>query len=312
MIQQLFKSLILMALPILELVGLRYCLHHILGLRIGFPGFTDFELILPAPLGFFAFVLALEKAKKLDLKLQPLALVVNLVALSAFIGVNLIQGPTALWLTLLLITIISAFSVWVRPQDIYKNPNIWALGPSLLMVFSLVLYMKYGESLWLSTVSYLEGLLKTVLAGLGNDLIEVSSYRQRMRIHHPVVTIYLGQGCGGFDGILFFLAAFSIFAPLNWELFRARNWFLACFSGVILFIGLNAIRILSLFSLGVVAGRWWGREAALKVIMGVFHTHLGYLLYAFGIVLFFRTLVMVSERRKTPQEKAIFSKQIFS
>ncbi|MFM8270009.1 MAG: hypothetical protein ACKN9V_07450, partial [Pseudomonadota bacterium] len=93
---------------------------------------------------------------------------------------------------------------------------------------------------------------------------------------------------------------FSIFAPLNWELLRARTWFLTCFSGVLFFIGLNAIRIVSLFSLGVVVGSWWGREAALKMIMGVFHTHMGYLLYALGLGLFFRTIVMIAEKKKAP------------
>jgi hypothetical protein len=298
----LFKSLILMALPIIELVGLRLYFHHFLGLRFGFPGFTDFELILPAPLGFFAFVLALEKAKKLDLKFQPLALVLNLLVVAGFVGVTLGQGLTMLWAMLLLATIVSAFCVWIRPKDIYKNPNVWALGPSLIMVFSLVLYMKYGEALWISMVSYLEGLIKGILAIMGNDLIEVSAFKNRMRIHHPVITVYLGQGCGGFDGLLFFLAVFCIFAPLNWELFKPLTWLKNCVLGLLFFLILNAIRIVSLFSLGVISGQWWGRDFALKVILGIFHAHLGYLLYAFGIGIFFNTLVVVSERRKAKQK----------
>jgi len=292
-----FKSLIMMAIPLIELVCLRLYFHHGLGLRFGFPGFTDFELLLPAPLGFFAFVLALEKAKRLNLKFQPIALLINSVAILGFVAVSLEQGLSLLWLALLLTTILSAFCVWIRPKDIYQNPNVWALGPSLLMVFSLVLYMKYGEALWISAVSYLEGLVKSVLAIMGNDLIEVSAFKNRMRIHHPVVTVYLGQGCGGFDGLLFFLAAFSIFAPLNWELFKPWTWFKNCVLGLLFFLFLNAIRIVSLFSVGVIAGQWWGRDFALKVIMGVFHAHLGYLLYAFGIGTFFNALVAVSQRR---------------
>ncbi|NBX76859.1 MAG: hypothetical protein EBQ92_09915 [Proteobacteria bacterium] len=298
----LVKALIMMALPVIELVGLRLYFHQVLGLKLGFPGFTDFELILPAPLGFFALLLALEKAKKLDLKFQPLALILNLISVSCFVAVTLSQGLSILWLALLLTTIVSAFCVCIRPKDVYQNPNVWALGPSLIMVFSLVLYMKYGESLWLSTVSYLEGLIKGVLALMGNDLVEVSAFRNRMRIHHPVITVYLGQGCGGFDGLLFFLAAFSIFAPLNWELFKPLTWFKNCVLGLFFFLILNAIRIVSLFSLGVIAGQWWGRDFALKVIMGVFHTHMGYLLYAFGIGLFFNTLIVASQRRKASQK----------
>jgi hypothetical protein len=72
--------------------------------------------------------------------------------------------------------------------------------------------------------------------------------------------------------------------------------------GLLFFLILNAIRIVSLFSLGVIAGQWWGRDFALKVILGVFHAHLGYLLYAFGIGIFFNTLVVVSERRKAERK----------
>lgn len=294
----LFKTLILLAAPITELVGLRYLLHSVLGLRFGFPGFTDYELILPAPLGFFAFMLALEKAKKLDLKFQPTAFGLNLLAVSAFIWVSANQEMSFLWVALLVALIATAFGIWVRPKDIYKNPNVWAICPSLIMVFSLVFYMKYGESIWRTTIYYVEGLIKLILGIMGNDLIEVSAYRSRMRIHHPVITVYLGQGCGGFDGLLFFLAGFSIFAPLNWGLFKLGAWVKNCFLGLLFFLILNAIRIVSLFSLGVIAGQWWGREAALKVIMGVFHTHLGYLLYALGMFIFCHTLVAVVEKRK--------------
>jgi len=299
-----------MLLPVIELGFLRYYLHSVLELRIGFPGFTDYELLLPAPLGFFAFIWALEEGNSLKLRFSTPFLLANILFTGAFLALNhysvdlLISLGRAYWwawTSLLLLTAGSGFGVLLSPKQLFSNPHKWALIPSLVMVFSLVAYMKYGAALWSVAVVWLHKAASSVLALVGNDVISLQYNSRVMRIHHPILTVYLGQGCGGFDGYLFFLSAFMIFAPIRWAMLKRRSWILFGVLGVMLFAFLNGVRVVALFSLAVIAGQQWGREAAYQVVMGVFHTHLGYLLYATGIYAYFQTINWVADWKAKSQ-----------
>lgn len=310
------KAVWLMLLPVAELFFLRHCLHSLMGLRIGFPGFTDYELFLPAPLGFFAFIWALEEGQPLRMRFSKGLLLMNLLVMGMFLGLNhyseillLSWGGNywAAWLGLLTAIIGSGFGVWLAPKQVFSNPHKWALIPSLVMVFSLVGYMKYGSEIWSEAVIGLQKVSQWVLALVGNDTIVLSSNARVMRIHHPILTVYLGQGCGGFDGFLFFLAAFTIFAPIRWAMLSLRSWIFFGAGGLVLFAFLNGLRVVTLFSLAVIAGQTWGQETGFRVVLGIFHTHLGYLLYAGGLYAYFNGIIWIAELKKKPQSLEGFS-----
>lgn len=307
--KSLLKALLILALPLAEILALRLYLHQGLGLRIGFPGFTEYELLFPAPLGFFAFIIALEQAEKLKLAFQSRMLGLHSVLLIGFLFLNQFYQAAAeslgaflpaAWWGLFIALVGSAFFVWVQPKRVFANPHFWAIGPSLVMVFSLVLYMKFGAPLWAFALKKMEWAIRGVLSLSGNEVIQVTAMRKYLRVHHPLQTVFVGQGCGGFDGILFFLCAFSIFAPINWGLLKKRTWFITLVTGVGFFLTLNILRILSLFTLAIVAIRALGKEAGWNLALGIFHTHAGYLLYAVGVVLFFNTIKAIAQ---TQQEK---------
>jgi exosortase/archaeosortase family protein len=310
------KTILFLLLPVAELVCLRLYLHQGLGLRIGFPGFTDYELIFPAPLGFLAFVMALEQAEKIKIEFQSRILAIHSVLLLAFILVNQFYESgfssfgglwSVAWWTLLISLVLSAFFVWTSPKRILTNPHFWSIGPSLLMVFSLVLYMKFGAPLWEVAVKKLEWAFRTVLHFSGNEIIKVSAMRKYLRLHHPLQTVFVGQGCGGFDGILFFCSAFSIFAPLNWALLKKRTWFFALLTGVGFFTVLNLLRVLSIFTLAILANQLLGKEMGRSLVLGMFHTHAGYLIYAFGVILFFSTIKAIAATQRKDKRKKITS-----
>ena len=300
-----FKAVAVMALPILELVALRHYFHDVLQLRIGFPGFTDYELFLPAPLGFLAFFVSLETAQITQLRFQKLWFGIHSIVFSLFILATQSGISFEFWSLGLILTTLTAFLIFWNPKEIVKNPNFWAIGPSCLMVFSVVLYMKYGSQVWHFAIHHFEGLLKGLLAVTGNEIIKVSVVREQLHIYHPLVRLRLGQGCGGFDGILFFLAAFSIFAPLNWRCFSWKSWLGFAFLGAGLFLLLNILRILILFSVGVWGSLLMGQEAGISLMIGFFHVHLGYLLYAAGMCLYFKTLSEIAQKRKLPIKKEV-------
>lgn len=302
----ILKALILMALPVLELVGLRLYLHQILELRFGFPGFTDYELFLPAPLGFIAFILALDRGSKIFLGVEWKNIKVHFVILSAFIFLSQIQSIHHVfsesvfqiaWLGLLAATVISAFCVWINPREITKNPNFWSIGPSLLMVFSCVLYMKFGKYIWEEMVKVLGASTNAVLAMTGNEVVTTVVTPTTLIVKHPLTGIHVGHGCGGFDSLLFFFSAFSVFAPMNWEMMKARNWFLSLIVGCFFFLGLNAVRLIGMFAVGVVATSLYGKEFGNNVILGIFHVHAGYIIYTLGVIVYLQALTALSSRR---------------
>lgn len=299
----LIKVFLILSIPIFELLFLRLFLHIGLGLRLGFPGFTDYELLFPAPLGFLAFIMALEQEERISLSFQPLYALLNLCFVALFLALNflisLYDFPMSAsfyvsWWSLLILVVASGFFIYLDPQAIFKNPGFWTIIPSLVMVFAVVIYFKWGGNLWGEGIKNLGWLLKSSLGLFGADSIGVHWGRRFIQLRHPILVVHVGQGCAGFDGVLFFLAAFSIFSTLKRKILSAHNWVLACILGIFWFIALNVFRIIFLFSLGIVSMKIWGSSLGHSLVMGYFHTHSGYILYAFGLYTYFSGLIFLS------------------
>lgn len=312
----LFKAFKLLSLPILELVFLRLFLKHVLSLRLGFPGFTDNELFLPAPLGFFAFFLALENGgsplsflfsrKKL---LLHFCFLILFLGLSAFLKMSFSTTAVVAWWGLLGLVILSAFLLFIDTKALLKNKALWSLFPSLLMVFSLVIFFKWGGALFENTIFIWAKSLKAVFSFLGIDTVKVYTFSKLVQINHPLWAIHIGRGCSGFDGILFFVGAFGIFCPLFYHHFKASTWGIFLGLGVFLFSFLNFFRIVFLFSLGLFFMQFFPKEEAIKLTLTLFHAHLGYLLYAMGAFSYFKLILFLSScsfaaRTTLPQLKS--------
>ena len=309
----LFKAFKLLSFPLLELVFLRLFLKHVLSLRLGFPGFTDYELFLPAPLGFFAFFLALEKGgsplsflfsrKKL---LLHVCFLILFLGLSAFLKISFSTTGVVAWWGLLGLVILSAFLLFIDTKALLKNQAFWSLLPSLLMVFSLVIFLKWGGALFENTIFIWAKFLKAVFSFLGIDTVKVYAFSKLVQINHPQWAVHIGRGCSGFDGILFFVGAFGIFCPLFYHHFKASTWGLFLGLGVFLFSFLNFLRIVFLFSLGLFFMQFFPKEDAIKLTLTLFHAHLGYLLYAMGAFSYFKLILAFSSfaaRPPLPQSK---------
>jgi len=303
----LFKAFKLLSFPLLELVFLRLFLKHVLSLRLGFPGFTDYELFLPAPLGFFAFFLALEKGgsplsflfsrKKL---LLHVCFLILFLGLSAFLKISFSTTGVVAWWGLLGLVILSAFLLFIDTKALLKNQAFWSLLPSLLMVFSLVIFLKWGGALFENTIFIWAKFLKAVFSFLGIDTVKVYAFSKLVQINHPQWAVHIGRGCSGFDGILFFVGAFGIFCPLFYHHFKASTWGLFLGLGVFLFSFLNFLRIVFLFSLGLFFMQFFPKEDAIKLTLTLFHAHLGYFLYALGAFSYFKLILAFSSFAARP------------
>ena len=302
----LFKAFKLLSLPVLELVFLRFFLKHTLSLRLGFPGFTDYELFLPAPLGFLAFFFALQKEKPISFLFSQKKLFLHLgflilfLGLSTFLKANFSSGSVLLWWVLLALVITSAFLLFVDVKALLRNKALWSLFPSLLMVFSMVIFFKWGGNLFENSIFLWGNSLKAVFSFLGIETVKVYSFSKLVQINHPQWAIHIGRGCSGFDGILFYLGAFGIFCPLFFKMFKASTWGLFLLLGVFLFGVLNFFRIVLLFCLGLFLMHFFAKEEAIKLTLTLFHAHLGYLLYALGAYSYFKLILSLSSSFATP------------
>lgn len=297
------KSIVWMSFPILELVLLRWFQHAFLKLKLGFPGFTDYELLLPAPLTGIAFTLALEQAAPLKFTWSWRRAGLHGFCLVAFLWITIFYpslepklGPQLLtvWWSGLFLVVLSAFGLFVSLGSVLKNPNRWAIIPCGLMVFSLVLNLKFGGGLWTYLLSPLEEMVKHFLMWAGLDQILVMALKKKfLWVQHPQLAILIGQGCSGLDGILFYISAFVLFSCLNWSRFSAQGWMLSFAYGVLFFVLLNVLRIIFLFVAGIFCVRYLGLERGLSWVSGIFHVHAGYLIYGFGLAIYFQSLMAI-------------------
>ncbi|NBV50603.1 hypothetical protein EBR78_05215 [bacterium] len=297
------KSMAWMSFPIFELVLLRWFQHAFLKLKLGFPGFTDYELLLPAPLAWIAFTLALEQAIPIKFTWSWRRTFLHGFFLGAFLLVNIFYPSLepklglhtlTVWWSVLLLVVLSAFGLFVSLGEVFKNPNRWAIIPCAIMAFSLVLNLKFGAELWTHLLSPLEEMVKHFLMWAGLDQILVMALKKKfLWVQHPQLSILIGQGCSGLDGILFYISAFVIFSCLNWSRFSVQGWMLSFAYGILFFVLLNVLRIVFLFVAGIFCVRYVGAQRGLSWISGIFHVHAGYLFYGLGLAAYFQSLMTV-------------------
>ena len=304
------RASIVLFFPFCQLIFLRFFLHSVLGLRVGFPGFTDYELFFPAPLGFIAFLIALEQEKTIQVAFRFQGLVLNSILLFLFIGLSYFHtvfpanSNYFLWWLTLVAMLISAFFVWIEPKSVFLNKNFWTLIPSLIMVFSLVIYFKWGNLIWSSMLKPLEWGVRELLALSGNELIRSYAGRRFLQVQHPLWTVHVGQGCGGFDALNLFSSAYTIFSTLMAREIKASVLVFYWLVGVVFFWGLNICRILVIFSLGIYCIRLFGKNEGSRWALGLFHSHSGYVLYTLGLISYFLSLKSLFARNRFSEKAA--------
>lgn len=302
------KPVVILIFPLIEICFFRWFAKAELGFRPGFPGFTDYELFFPAPLGWFAYWWALEKAEPLRLKIQKGPLVLQgIVLLLLFLIWNLKKAHFAISPVmigaLLSILLSSAFFIGVSPRYFMRNKNRWALIPGVVMVFSSVIYLKYGQSVWEKMLPVFSVGVQQMIDSFHLSSLTITPLKSHLWIQHPLLEVMVGYGCGGFDGWLFFLSAFAVFCPLNWQSFSVSAWGAWLVGGLLWFSFINIIRLLCLFCLTLlliqVGGEAWGTRWGL----GFFHLHAGYIAYSLGLLAYFPFILSRAEKGHLPSQK---------
>ena len=284
------KASLILAIPTIELLCLRWFLHGFLNLRIGFNWVTDSDFFFPVPIAFCIFVYLLEDYRPRPLTWQNKSLVLNIISLGLFLFLNIFyhslggwESISFYWRTFLFIIIGTSFCCLVPLSYYLKNPQRLAILPALVIAGAVSIQMNIFNFSWIAFGKLLTptlASLATIL--LGNTDIFVSRHGM-ITILHPELVLRIGKGCSGIDAFLFFSMAFLISLMRKGHVLSNGKWLIAYGTGIILMHFLNAFRILLLFALGVILQRYLGKETGLRLLKLVFHVHLGWVLYSLGI-----------------------------
>jgi exosortase/archaeosortase family protein len=291
-------SLAVLILPLVEIGIFRFWLRYGLELRLGLPGFVDYDLLLPSAFSFMLFVFILLREKPVQLEVQLPNLNLNGLFVLAFgamssnyraaemsIGTPFTQ---ALWTGLLIAMVISAFSVWVPFSYVLGHARRWVIVPCLLMASTIVIVKHWYTSVWpwfgVASANSVCSILQSI------DGVTKCAWNspEFLSIRHPQMRLLVGPPCSGTDCLLLFLIGFTMFIAMESKtLSRSRTLFVF-FAGVGFAFFLNIFRIVSIFYLSLGANSVFGSKTlGLNFFVQFFHMHAGWVLYAIGWTGFF-------------------------
>jgi len=310
------QSIKLLIIPFAEVVALRWFLHSVLGLRLGFVGFTDYDFILPMPLSFLIWFWTMNRVKPFRLGFSIPILILNLTLVLAFIGLNLLFDlrkftpgfwSMGLWWILFVAIFASALSIGIGFRQFLSHPSKFSLVPALMICFSIVATQNWGGAVWPIISRAIESSWDLILPF---KLLRSSS---NLILVHPSLTLRIGLGCSGIDGLLFYMATFSLLWPLGSPFCLAKGrWLLVFAVGFFLQYVLNLLRIALLFVIGIFLIRYLGVKQGTSLLMNLFHLHLGYALYVTVMIPYLSWGLDIFRKRKNDaSDQSVTGRAIF-
>ncbi len=290
-VQTAFK---LATLPVLVFLFFRFYFHSILKVAIGYPFLTDYDFVFPTLIAFFFLVHLLESEDPLRLAFHRWGAAIA--ALS--FGVFLVLGPALLpwrpvWFALAFCTIASSLFVWIRPSDFYRHTKSYLIWFAVLAAASKVVARFALDFLWEPAAQLTARMSCGVLAPFSSNLVckyhdeQATGFYQMLM--HPTFSVSIGLGCGGMEGVSFFVFVGLLILMASGENFGFKNSAKFLLYGAIGIFCMNVLRILIFFLVGIgvqYVKRAWGVDASGLLIL--FHNSIGWILYSAFLIAYVR------------------------
>lgn len=292
-------SLVVLFVPIVELVLFRLWLRFGLQLRLGLPGFVDYDLLLPSLFTFLVFGTLLNFRRPLQPEFQRNTAAVHLVLATSFAVLSGAFRPLegsigflpmiTLWTSVLCATVVTGFFLFVPFEYFKMHPDRWLVVPCLLAATSVVMVKHLYPAVWpWYGVATAQGICSALqlLDPLGSCHWASPYY---LGMNFMKIEVLFGPPCSGADGLILFLVGFSAFALRDGTTLRKMLTIFVlgfCFTYF-----LNVLRVVLIFCLSRGVGILLGNNGAeINTLVFFFHTHAGWFLYALGWGLFFWVL----------------------
>lgn len=291
----LVKALLLLALPAIEFLFLRLLLKYGLGLKFGWRYLTDFDLFVPVPMATTLVLLVLDRFRPVKLCWNWGMLAFNLSLVLGFVVFNLAFDRFAalspfstilVWTTLISAIFITALSSRVKVKELLPNPNRWVFLPGLLIATASIYPTMLLTKFWPFFSGWAAQGSCALLGGFFSDVdcFVTAIHGPRMIIRHSALTIAVGQGCGGLEGFFLFAYLMLVLWLVVPQWFLNRQWIALFLLGAPLIYALNVARIALFFAFGVTSKAIIGSQLSVDIMLTLFHTHSGWIIFFTGIV----------------------------
>jgi len=197
--------------------------------------------------------------------------------------------PRAGFFVSVLILLCSIVCYWIPSQYFRLHPNKWLAVPFVLSGLSVAFLQVIPDPLWGALVSemgesvcpWLQPFLIDGYCRVTNTSV-ASASGYAIRLTHSFFAFDIGKGCSGLDGLSVFNSFFIVIVGFYRKYFTALTLTLAASAGMLWFVFLNGLRILLIVNGTALINRYFGADAAVKWGFGLFHSHIGWVVYLVG------------------------------
>lgn len=267
-------------------------------MRIGWRWVTDYDFILPLPVACWAAVFGLERVQKLVMKVTRQRILIHTSVLFLFMTWTFAQKsirPTSsvawesIWYLLLITLLVSGLLLPLGWRQIREHPQRWVLFPAGLITFTTPLSNSLFSEAWPYLAQMTGAWVHRLCSVFYQTSIQVVPYLDHsVVLRNPDFAIAINRKCGGLDAFwLFWQSGLFLAIILPYRVTWLR-WGLFGILGFILMFELNALRITSLYLLGVFLSKTVGYGNAINTVMLLFHLNSGWILYLLGIGFYFK------------------------
>ncbi len=314
-----FRPLGVLAFPLFQFLFLRFFCRDFLGLRIGYPGMTDYDFVLPCLIAFAVFFYVLDREKKVVFSFQFRATLLNgalflVFLMGCFFYLHLIsllgEGYFWIWTALAIATIFSGLFLMVSPRYFWTHPNRWMVLPAVFIGLSKILGRHVFDVWWKPAAEWTAkaafAILSFFSAAFELRLNQVFGGELWQVISHPGHQVAIGLGCSGLEGIFFFLTTGVLLLMVFGKQFRSSDRVLFLALGSIGMFWLNIVRIVLIDAAGIFLTRWTTPETAAQIVAVFVHNGAGWLLYAGFLIAYVKAWGYLLVRRPSLKTEVVY------
>ncbi len=292
--------ILLLFLPCFEIYLLHSMVHHVFGPNNVYLGFYSRDVYIPLMIGVAVCLDIMHRRRPFELRCDFLIAAINIflfcclaTALVSWDSIVMKMGPA--WPTaglivgayLLVPTSFFVFLPWkgflarLRPLTLHWLSLIASFG-------MLCFYPRILTALWVWLGPWTGAAVFHLLRAMGLNVTKVA-VTYNIRVFHPDLIAAIGMGCSGYEGIFFFLFAYSLFRVFQSNQRSALRNAAVIGAGVLFLFALNILRIAGFFYFAVRQNQLSGNGG--DFFLWAFHENLGWFLYFAGIWFFFSLLI---------------------
>lgn len=286
-VRPFFSALWLLLLPLAEYIGLRFFQHGVLNLRVGWPVGTDYDLALPLIWVHVFGLVFLFVGVKPEIKLQKKTFLLNLVSFAVLFFLTDLIAATGwriegllkgVWAFSCAAVFLSAYFCFLSPRYFLSHPKKKIIPLLVGLTFSMFLFRWGFGGVWHYLAEPTGEMLRLIALPLVGAKVSptFNASQDILLIPTKEITLLIGRGCSGGEGLLVFLLCCTGFA-LHSRKRSLNQWLLFIPLGIFTLLALNVARLSLLLFIGVflVRAGIYSREFFLFWI----HANLGWLLY---------------------------------